>query len=138
MNDEIESLRKHNVWTLKKNERKENDPSGRWVFKTKLYSNGEISRFKARFVARGYSQIEGIDFFETFSPVVWSESVRILILLASTEDWDIEQFDLKTAFLYGPLTEEVYMTQPEGFHDGSTKVCRLRKGLYGLKQSPRQ
>ena len=138
MDDEIRSLIKHNVWTLEDLPEGKHAISGRWVFRTKLNANGSVSRLKARFVARGYAQVEGVDFFETFAPVVRTETVRVLLSCAAVKDWDIKQFDIKTAFLYGPLDEEVFMLQPEGFEDGTKRVCRLRKGLYGLKQAPRQ
>lgn len=89
-------------------------------------------------MARGYAQVEGVDFFETYAPVVRADTVRSLLATAAAKDWNIHQFDVKTAFLYGPLEEEVYMTQPDGYQDGTPRVCKLQKGLYGLKQAPRQ
>ena len=133
MEDEIASLTKHNVWSLEVLPKGKHAISGRWVFKTKT-----CGKKKARYVARGYSQVEGIDFFETFAPVARTETVCVLLSVAASRNWDIKQFDVRTAFLYGPLDEEVFMAQPEGFDDGSARVCRLRKGLYGLKQAPRQ
>lgn len=93
--------------------------------------------FKARLVARGFSQQRGIDYQETFSPVVKFTSIRAILGIAATEKMQLKQFDVKTAFLYGDLSEEIYMRQPEGFSDGTDNVCKLQKSLYGLKQSAR-
>ena len=111
----------------------------KWVFKVKTNSNGSIERYKARLVAQGYSQQEGLDYDETFSPVVRSESVRSVIALAAMNDLRLHQMDITTAFLHGDLEEEVYMKQPEGFvaQGQENLVCRLKKSIYGLKQSPR-
>ena len=111
----------------------------KWVFKIKYKSSGEVDRYKARLVAKGYNQKEGVDFDETFSPVVKILTVRCLINLAVQQDWPIFQLDINNAFLYGDLEETVYMSLPEGFFDVNDKrVCRLKKSLYGLKQAPRQ
>ena len=107
------------------------------VLKAKLNPDGSLERRKARLVACGYSQTHGVDFFETFSPVVRYESVRCVLALAAEKNMVLKQFDVKTAFLNGKLSEEVYMRQPEGYDDGSGRVCRLHKSLYGLKQSSR-
>ena len=97
---------------------------------------GEI---KARLVAKGYSQVPGIDFGDIFSLVAKVTSIRLLLSVAVAFDFEIEQMDVKTAFLHGDLEEEIYMKQPEGFMVKGKKelVCRLKKSLYGLKQSPR-
>jgi hypothetical protein len=136
--EEMDSLEKHGTWSLVNPPPDRKVITGRWVLKTKLNEDGSVARYKARYVARGYAQVEGVDFFETYAPVVRAETVRVLLSLAATKDWEVRQFDVKTAFLYGPLEEEVYLEQPEGFNDGTGKVCQLKKGLYGLKQSPRQ
>ena len=100
-------------------------------------SNGQ---HKARFVAKGFTQIYAIDFEETFSPVARFESVRLLLSIAALEDWEIKALNVKTAFLFGDLDEEIYLEQPEGFikKDMENKVCRLRKAIYGLKQAALQ
>ena len=103
-------------------------------------SEKEKERFKARLVAKGYSQRKGIDYDEVFSPVVRHTSIRIILALVASYDLELEQLDVKTAFLHGDLEEVIFMEQPEGFKQPETEhmVCRLKKSLYGLKQSPRQ
>lgn len=109
----------------------------RWVFKIKHRPSGEIDRYKARIVARGFTQQHGIDYDETFSPVVKFPSIRIILAIAASKNLQLKQFDVKTAFLNSELEEEIYMTQPKGFDDNSGKVCKLLKSLYGLKQASR-
>lgn len=102
--------------------------------------NTSNPRYKARLVVKGFSQRKGIDFEEIFSPVVKMSSIRIVLSLAASLDLEIEQMDVRTAFLHGDLEEEIYMIQPEGFVVKGKEdcVCKLKKSLYGLKQAPRQ
>ena len=110
-----------------------------WVFKVKHNEDGSIERFKARFVAKGYSQCPGLDYTESFAPTFCPATLCIIMALAASEDLELCSVDITSAFTNGDLDEEIYMKQPEGFHVGSPKqVCRLRKSLYGLKQSARQ
>lgn len=99
--------------------------------------NGNISRYKSRLCAKGFSQIKGIDYVETFSPTTRYDTIRILLAIATTNDFEITQFDIKTAFLNGNLEEEIFMTPPEGTNIEPGVVCKLKKALYGLKQAPR-
>ncbi|CAI7885656.1 unnamed protein product [Closterium sp. NIES-54] len=97
----------------------------------------ELERYKTRLVAQGYTQKEGLHYNETFAPVAKSPTLRTLLALAGALDLQVEQLDVKTAFLYGRLKEEVYMKQPPGFDDNSDCVCKLKRTIYGLKQNPR-
>ena len=113
----------------------------KWVFKRKEGTPGvEDARYKARLVAKGYSQIPGVDFTDVFSPVVKHSSIRALLGIVALHDFELEQMDVKTAFLNGELEEDIYMQQPEGFTvlGKEDYVSLLKKSLYGLKQSPRQ
>ncbi|KAM0019556.1 putative RNA-directed DNA polymerase [Helianthus debilis subsp. tardiflorus] len=139
MNKEMEALYKNGTWVLV-DLPKDRKPIGcRWIYKIKYKANGEIERFKARLVAKGYSQREGVDFGETFSPVVKMVTIRCVLSLAVQNSWPIFQLDVNNAFLYGSISEDVYMSLPPGyFSENETKVCKLVKSLYGLKQAPRK
>ncbi|CAB0009315.1 unnamed protein product [Nesidiocoris tenuis] len=137
MQEELDSLAENETWDLVTLPKGKKVVTNRWVLKVKRKPNGEIDRYKARLVAKGYSQQPGVDFEQTFSPVARFETVRALLNVAAVKKYDLGQFDVHTAFLYGTLTEEVYMRQPHGFDDGSGRVCKLKRSLYGLKQSPR-
>ena len=138
MDNEMQSLVENQTWELV------DLPDGRkpigvkWVFKIKENSDGNI-RYKARLVAKGYSQKEGIDYSETFAPVMKSQSLRMILAVANQMDLCIHQMDVTTAFLNGRLEEEIFMLQPEGYEKQGeeTKVCKLKRSIYGLKQSPR-
>ena len=135
---EITALEDSGTWTV------EHLPPGKhaigckWVFKIKFNADGTIERFKARLVALGNKQVEGIDYFETFAPVVKMTTVRMFLKVACGRGWDLHQMDVHNAFLHGDLDEEVFMKLPPGFRATEEgMVCRLHKSLYGLKQSPR-
>ena len=137
MQDEIDSLTENNTWSLSTLPSGSQALQGKWVYKIKRGPAGEILRFKARWVVKGFSQREGIDYNETFASVVKPMSYKAIFALCAARDWDIDHMDVKTAFLYGLVEEIIYVIQPTGYSDGSTRVCKLRKALYGLKQSPR-
>jgi hypothetical protein len=139
MNSEIATLESNNSWSLV-DLPPHNKPIGcKWVFKIKYKSDGSIERHKARLVVKGYTQCEGLDYHETFSPVAKLTTVRCLLAIAATKQWHLHQLDVNNAFLHGDLDEEVYMTPPPGYvTKGENKVCRLLKSLYGLKQASRQ
>ncbi|KAH9801638.1 hypothetical protein KPL71_001098 [Citrus sinensis] len=141
MEEEMDSLNKNKTWTLVQDPGNRRLVSCKWIFKRKEGIPGaEASRFKARLVARGFTQKEGVDFTEVFSPVVKHSSIRMLLSMVALTDMELDQMDVKTAFLHGKLEEEILMTQPEGFEIKGKEdhVCHLNKSLYGLKQSPRQ
>ncbi|GJS73871.1 retrovirus-related pol polyprotein from transposon TNT 1-94 [Tanacetum coccineum] len=138
MQDDLHQFDRLNVWELV------DKPFGKmviklkWLWKNKKDEDQSVIRNKARLVAKGYAQEEGIDFEESFAPVARLEAVRIFVAHAAHKSFPIYQMDVKTAFLNGPLKEEVYVAQPEGFIDPDhpEKVYLLRKALYGLKQAP--
>src|SRR5277367_4212948 len=138
---ELNSLKANDTWSIMSYHQ---IPDGRqpigckWVFKRKLNSDGSIARYKARLIAKGYAQQFVIDYGETYMPVAKFTSIRALIAIGASHDLEMHQMDVKTAFLNGDLNEEIYMTVPEGIdHDAITSICKLKKTLYGLKQSPR-
>lgn len=138
MADELKSLEKNKTWDLVKLPSDRRAIKNNWIYKIETKTDGTIDRYKARLVVKGCSQKINIDYTEIFSPVARFELIRILISAACANDYEIYQFDIKTAFLYSDLEEDVYMEQPKDFNDGSGRVCKLRKSLYGLKQAPRQ
>ena len=140
MEEEVDSLTTNKTWTLVDLPSNAHALGGKWVYKAKRGPAGEVVRHKARWVVRGFEQQEGIDFNETFASVVKPMSYKAIFALAAALDWDLEQIDVKTAFLYGDVEETIYVLQPTGFEAkgrGKNKVCKLKKALYGLKQSPR-
>jgi len=137
MQEEMDALHKNNTWDLVDLPKGSKVINCRWVLRKKFNPDGTIERYRARLVAKGYAQKAGLDYDETFSPVARYDTVRSVLAVTAKEKLHLQQFDVKTAFLYGTLQEEVFMTQPEGFNDKSGRVCRLYKSLYGLKQSPR-
>ncbi|KAL3337659.1 hypothetical protein AABB24_030003 [Solanum stoloniferum] len=138
MIEEIQSIEKNQTWELVDLLEGKNVIGLKWIFKTKFNADGSVKRHKARRVAKGYSQQQGINFDETFSPVARFETVRTTLALAAQLGWHVYQFDVKSAFLNGDLQEEVYVCQLEDFifSEGKSKVYRLKKALYGLKQAP--
>jgi hypothetical protein len=139
MCDEIKALRSNHTWSLVPFHPSMNVVGSRWVYRIKRRVDGSIDRYKARLVARGFTQQEDIDYSETFSLVIKQATVRLVFSIAVSRNWNIHQLDIHNAFLNGVLTEEVYMKQPPGFVDPTlpSHVCRLHKPLYGLKQAPR-
>ncbi|KAG7598335.1 Reverse transcriptase RNA-dependent DNA polymerase [Arabidopsis suecica] len=141
MDEEMGSQLKNNTWTIVQRPENQRIIGCRWIYKYKLgIPEVEEPRYKARLVAKGYAQREGVDYTEIFAPVVKHVSIRILLAIVAQEDLELEQLDVKTAFLHGELKEKIYMAPPEGYESmfKPNEVCLLNKSLYGLKQAPRQ
>ncbi|KAF5462902.1 hypothetical protein F2P56_018869 [Juglans regia] len=139
MQSEIDALHENKTWSLVPPSPDMNLVTSKWVFKVKTKADGSVERYKARLVARGFSQLHGLDYDETFSPVVRPATIRLILHLALSQGWPLKQLDVSNAFLHGELQETVYLTQPQGFVDPQYPeyVCKLHKALYGLKQAPR-
>jgi hypothetical protein len=135
--EEYGSLQDNGTWILVDRPKDRKVLQGKWVWKLKRGSQNQVVRHKARYVIRGDMQQEGLDFYETFASVVKPMSYKAIFAIAAAQDWELEQMDVKTAFLYGNIDAEVYMEQPRGCNDGTGRVCKLQKALYGLKQAPR-
>ena len=136
MQEELDSIKASNTYTLVPLPAGRQTIGCKWVFKIKRHADGSIDRFKARLVAKGYSQQYGLDFTETFAPVVRFSSLRAILAIAAAADYDIHQMDVKTAFLNGDLAEDIYMEQPDGYCAAGSEanhVWKLNKSLYGLK-----
>ena len=138
MNEEMEALAYRETWELVSAPTDEVIIDYRWVFTLKYHPNGSVDKYKASLVAKCYTQTYSIDYFKTFSPVTKMNSIMILFSIAVKLSWSFFQLHVKNAFLYGGLQEEVYMEPPLSYvAQGETKVCRLKKAIYGLKQSRR-
>jgi transposase InsO family protein len=143
METEISALKEHGTFEAVNRDmlpENANILDSKWVYKTKVDENGNIDRYKGRLVVRGFQQREGIDYNETYAPVVRYSNIRLVLTIAAVKDLEVHQLDVDTAFLYGELREDVYMHPPDGYmEDGvnnDNTVLKLRKSLYGLKQAP--
>ncbi|KAL5814639.1 hypothetical protein ACOSQ3_025434 [Xanthoceras sorbifolium] len=139
MKDEMDSLMSNQTWELVELPSGKKALHNKWVVRIKEEHNGN-KRYKARLIVKGFQQKEGIDYNEIFSPLVKLTTIRLVLKIVAAENLHLEQLDVKTAFLYGDLEEEIYMRQPKDFIEEGKEnlVCKLKKSLYGLKQAPRQ
>jgi hypothetical protein len=139
MTEEYQSIIKNDVWEIIPRPNSKDVVSSRWLFKIKCAADGSIGKYKSRFVARGFSKKESIEYEETFTLVARYTSIKTIIALAAKMKWKLHQMDVKTTFLNGVIEEELYIEQPQGFEveDRKSHVCKLNKSLYGLKQAPR-
>jgi hypothetical protein len=137
MEEELGMMKKMEMWTLVNIPQGKNVVGCRWVFTTKKDEHGNVARYKARLIAQGFSQKPGVNYSNTgtFVFVMRFESLRTQLALAAENNWELRQFDVKSAYLNGKLEEEIYMKQPPGFNDSSGRVCRLQQSIYGLKQA---
>ncbi|GKB37410.1 retrotransposon protein, putative, ty1-copia subclass [Tanacetum coccineum] len=140
MNVEMQFMKDNEVWNLVDLPPDGKTVGSKWLFKKKTNMDGAVHTYKARLVAKGFTQTYGIDYEETFSPVANIRAIRILVAITAFYDYEIWQMDVKTVFLNGHLSEEVYMVQPEGFVNLKypNRVCKLKRSIYGLKQASRQ
>jgi hypothetical protein len=139
MDIEFDALVKNKTWHLAPPMKGRNIVGCKWVYKIKRKQDGSLDRYKARLVAKSFKQRYGIDYDDTFSPVVKMATIRIILSILVSKGWSLRQLDEQNAFLHGYLEEEVFMEQPPGYEDSSKPgyVCKLDKALYGLKQAPR-
>ncbi|XP_073355215.1 uncharacterized protein [Aegilops tauschii subsp. strangulata] len=139
MRDEFTALVSNRTWELLPRPPRANLITGKWVYRHKTRADGSLERYKARWVVCGFRQRMGVDYGETFSPVVKPATIRTVLTIAASRRWPVHQLNVKNAFLHGDLREEVYCLQPAGFVDAAKPdhVCKLAKSLYGLKQVPR-
>jgi histone deacetylase 1/2 len=139
MDAEYNALIDNKTWHLVPPKRGINVIDCKWVYKVKRKSDGSLDRYKARLVAKGFRQRYGIDYEDTFSPVVKPATIRTILSVVVSRGWSLRQLDVQNAFLHGYLEEDVYMKQPPGYEDKSKSeyICKLDKALYGLKQAPR-
>jgi hypothetical protein len=139
MDEELDQIEKNDTWELVPRPKNKNVIDTKWVFGNKLNEDGKVTSNKPRLVCKGYAQIEGIDFEETFAPFARMEAICLLLAYACSKNVTVYHMDIKSTFLNGELEEEVYIEQPEGFQlsENTYYVCKLKKVLYGLKQAPR-
>lgn len=134
MHCELSALEKNGTWILTTLPADKKPIGSKWVYKIKFKADGSVERYKARLVAKGYKQEYEVDYDEVFSPVAKLVTVRFLISMASSYNWIIHQIDVNNAFLHGHLTDDIYMSLPQGYSPSCTgQVCKLVKSLYGLK-----
>jgi len=139
MEEELSMIQKNNTWALVDRPEDRKVIGVKWIYRTKLNADNSINKHKARLVVKGYAQIFGVDYSDTFAPVARLDTIRLLLAISAHKGWKVFQLDVKSAFLNGVLQEEIYVEQPDGFviQGAEDKVYLLQKALYGLKQAPR-
>lgn len=135
--EELTSMKKHGVWDIEPRPKDKRVIKCKWVFDIKEDPKTEQQRYKARLVAQGCGQHPGVDYGETFAPIVRIETIRLLFSISAQENRKMKIYDVKTAFLHGRLEEEIFMELPDGLQVNKEQVCKLKKSIYGLKQTGR-
>jgi hypothetical protein len=136
MKEELASLQSCGTWRLSKVPPGRNVLPVRWVFRIKRDTNGQVERYKARLVAKGFSQRPGLHFDELYAPMHKHATLRAMLAQAASEDLELRQLDVKTAYLYGDIDRELYIQQPPGFEDGAHQACLQLKNLYDSSRAP--
>jgi len=139
MDTEIKAIEKNNTWELVDLPYGVKPIGVKWIFKTKFNEHGQVEKYKAKLVAKGYAQQYEINYTEVFAPVARLDTIRMILAVVAHRSWEVFQLDVKSVFLHGDLQEEVYVQQPAGFikKGKENQVYKLKKALYGLKQAPR-
>jgi histone deacetylase 1/2 len=139
MSMEFNAFLSNGTWTLVPPRDHYNIIGNKWVFRLKRYPDGSIARYKARLVAKGFHQHPDVDYHDTFSPVVKTQTIKLVLCASLSKRWSLSHMDVNNAFLHGAINEDIYMSQLPGFvHSQFPRhVCKLQKALYGLKQAPR-
>lgn len=137
MEDEFRSLESRNTWEVVNRMEHIKCIGSKWVYKVKTDPTEKIVKYKARLVAQGYNQKKEVDYFESYAPVTNISTIRMLLAMSISQDWEVHHLDVKCAYLYGELTEDLYMKLPPGYGESDVKVAKLKKPIYGLKQSGR-
>jgi len=135
MKEELKMIEKNQTWELVDRPQHKKAIGVKWIFRTKMNSDGSVNKYKARLVVKGYAQMFGVDFSETFAPVARMDTIRMLLALAAQKGWTLRQMDVKSTFLNGYLEEEIFVEQPEGFSVAGqeNQVYQLKKSLIRLK-----
>ena len=137
MDEEFNSLIENHTWDLDLLPSNHKLVRCKWVYRTKKAANGQVSRYKVRLVAKGFQQVHGVDYNETFALVEKMDSIKLALFIAATRGWEVHHIDVKNAFLHGDPDEEIFMEHPRGYMHNSSMVCKLKKSLYGLKHAHR-
>jgi hypothetical protein len=139
MNEQLDQIERNQTWELVPRPKDKNVIGTKWVYTNKMNEDGQVIRNKARFVCKGYAQVEGVDYEENFSLVAILEAIRMFLAFSSYKKFKVYQMDVKSTFLNGNLEDEVYIEKQDGLQITNKRdyVCKLNKALYGLKQAPR-
>ena len=137
MQEEFNSLQENETWELVPLPRKRKLVQYKWVYMTKVASDGSYTKYNSRLVSKGFSQVQGLDYTEAFAPVAKMDSIRLVLAIVASKRWEVHCMDVKSVCIHGDLHEDIYMQQHQFFIHDPSLVCRFNKSLYGLKHAPR-